>query len=112
MNQLLTLLLTISVCTAFAQDHEYREFYDNGNIKFEYSGEQDAPEGVVRIYYETGELQGELMWATRNDYLHGFCIHYDEEGKKTKEGEYNMGQPVGIWREYNEIGVTQKTYED
>ena len=72
----------------------------NNVLTFQWSASSDQDNDVVKY-----ELQ-----VAKDNQLHGFCIHYNEDGKKSKEGEYKMGQPIGIWKEYNKIGVTQKNY--
>jgi len=67
-----------------------------------------AKSGIYKLYYKTGQIQ--IDGFTKDNQLNGFCIHYNEDGKKSKEGEYSMGQPIGIWKEYNKIVVTQKNY--
>lgn len=64
--------------------------------------------GIYKLYFENGQIQ--IDGQTKDNNLHGFCVNYNEDEKKTKEGKYKMGKRIGIWKEYNDIGVTQKNY--
>jgi antitoxin component YwqK of YwqJK toxin-antitoxin module len=39
--------------------------------------------GIYRLFYENGQLQ--IDEQTRDNNLDGFCLHYNEEGKKPKK---------------------------
>jgi antitoxin component YwqK of YwqJK toxin-antitoxin module len=47
---------------AFSQETK-KEFYENGNIKVEYKELNGKADGIVKLYYETGELQGDLYYS-------------------------------------------------
>ena len=66
--------------------------------------------GIYKSYFESGQIQ--VDGHVKNGILHGYCIHYNDEGEKLKEGEYNEGKSIGVWKEYDGIGVTQKVYSD
>lgn len=91
------------------QDDTMKIYYESGQlqeISFIHNGKK---EGIYMLYYENGQLQ--IKGMTKDFQLHGHCEHYLENGKLEKKGEYYLGQPVGTWMEYNEIGVTQKNYK-
>ncbi len=48
-----------------------------------------AKNGVYKLYYKTGQLQ--IDGFAKDNQLNGSCIHYNENGKKYKEGEYKIG---------------------
>ena len=51
------------------EDGVSRRYYEDGNIKSEYSYRNGKKEGIGKIYYKNGKLQSEEEW---------------KEGKRTK----------------------------
>ncbi|MFL5729494.1 MAG: toxin-antitoxin system YwqK family antitoxin, partial [Cytophagaceae bacterium] len=85
-------------------------FYESGPLQEISIVKNGKKEGNYVSYYENGNLR--MKGFMKEGKLHSYCEHYGEDGKLTKEGEYYYGKPVGTWKEYNGIGVTQKQYEE
>ena len=62
MKHLLTIILTTSFLTLLSQEFEHKEYHENGKLKVEYSGKKGVPDGILKMYYSTGELQGDLLY--------------------------------------------------
>ena len=57
------------------------------------------------FYYPSDILQMEGEVSSLNPpILEGYCIHYHHNGNKRKEGEYDGGRPVGLYKEYYPSG--------
>jgi hypothetical protein len=62
---------------------EYKEYYDNGNLKLVVELKDGLKHGTMKYYYENGELK--------------------------IRGQYDDDEPVGKWKYYNEEGNLIKT---
>lgn len=82
---------------------EYREFYDNGQIRQEMNLMSGRIDGKVSIWYRTGFLKETRMFSAglRN----GLWISYNEKGVKTGEASYKEDQKDGPWRIWDENGT-------
>jgi antitoxin component YwqK of YwqJK toxin-antitoxin module len=114
------------------QDGPSKMFYKSGSVEKLMTFKKGIQTDTMKIYFESGGISevslissngkngryvsyfenGQIMvdGNTKDNNLHGRCIHYKENGKKESEGDYSEGVRVGVWMEYNDIGVTQKTY--
>lgn len=69
------------------------------------------PDGLVRDYFITGQLQweGHLSYMDKtdnsNDISEGQCTWYYKNGKKSQEAFYIDDQPHGMFRTWDEAGV-------
>jgi hypothetical protein len=67
---------------------------------------------VVTDRYGVKRLEGNFY----DEFAAGHCIHYDDKGRKTSEGEYKMitkrkyaySKQTGKWKYYNSSGVLIK----
>ncbi len=66
-------------------------------------------EGIVKYYYESGELKIEESW--KNNQKNGIAKKYNRDGKVILEIEYKDGKETGIYREYYSNGQLKKKGE-
>lgn len=88
----------------------YKDYWDNGKIKFESNWKDDKLDGITKRYYESGELKSEEHW--KDDELVGW-IDYDESGniieknnwKEVIETQRNKGNLTGSFRDGTATGL-------
>lgn len=70
----------------------YREWYQNGQLKYEYHYDMGKKTGTWLSWYEDGTRYTERNF--RNDLVHGKVLVYDERGKLAKEYDYKDGRLI------------------
>jgi len=101
MRTTFTLFLIVSALTILAQDKQV-EYYENGTKKVEYFGEKDKPNGVVKLYFPTGELNAELNFI--NGIQDGLSKVYFKSGSIEKEMHFKNGQQIDTMKIFYEKG--------
>lgn len=102
------------------RDGEWKDFYDNGNLRAEGIYKDGLKVGVWKYYYDNGKLEqtgkydtsgklvGKWVWyyssgniLREENYINGLSdglmTEYDEEGGIIAEGEYIEGMEDGPW---------------
>lgn len=91
---------------------EYKEFYDNGNLKVIGKMKDGIHEGKWMYYYEDGSLEGEADFTNGE----GDYTGYYQNGKIKMKGKIKNGKNVGNWELYKEdgsvAGYYRPIYED
>ena len=100
-TNLITTFCFFIFCCAYSQELK-KEYHDNGNVKLEYLEVNDKPDGIVKIYYETGELQGKLNYS--GGLQNGPSLIYYPSGALMKEITYLDGFQVDTMKIYHENG--------
>lgn len=116
---------------AFSQVTPRAEYYDNGKKKYQGNTDGDkkvgewvyyhdnglkAKEGLYqdgnmtglwKEYWSNGGVKTEINFRILNgkSVKHGDYITYHKNGAKEIQGQYNRGQKVGMWYEYNKLGI-------
>ena len=87
------------------------EYYNNGNIKREFSYQGGSIEGTQKEYLEDGTLK--MITNFQNGIKDGEEIHY-MDGKPIKIFPYNKGKKHGTFQEFDEFGnpVVQGKYDN
>ncbi len=73
-------------------DGLYQEYYETGELKYEYHYKNGKKIKAWKSWYENGQ-----MWTKRDfnyDQLHGKVLVWDTDGTLTKEYTYNNGQLI------------------
>ena len=96
----------------------YKEFYENGNIKLDITYSNDLTIGIGKEYNENkklifeGEYKNNKRWNgkgydTNNNIVYeiqngnGYIREYSDKDKLKFEGEYKNGQKDGVGKEYS-----------
>jgi antitoxin component YwqK of YwqJK toxin-antitoxin module len=81
----------------------YKEFYDNGQLKQDMTLISGKIDGKVSLWYRSGTLKENRMFQAglRN----GLWVSYSETGIKTGEASYKDDQKDGPWKIWDENGV-------
>jgi antitoxin component YwqK of YwqJK toxin-antitoxin module len=100
---LLLLVIGTSVCYAEAQ----KEYFTNGNLKWEKNLKNGEPDGLTKWYYKSGALQMEENYS--NGVLHGICKVYYDNGQLKAETHYKNGVVDGSARSFYKDGTLMET---
>ena len=108
-------LLNVSVETTFKdgkRDGITRVYFESGKLQGETSYKDGNMEGITRMYYESGRLEKEI--SLKNNKLNGITRGYFENGKPQGEISYKDGNKEGIAKIYYESGTLQSetSYKD
>jgi antitoxin component YwqK of YwqJK toxin-antitoxin module len=71
---------------------EYKEYYENGVLRYEYHYDMGKKNGRWLGWYENGDPYTERNF--KDDKLHGRLVHYDEAGTARLTEEYRDGKLV------------------
>jgi antitoxin component YwqK of YwqJK toxin-antitoxin module len=82
-----------------------KEYYENGQLKSEGNSKNGQPDGLLKEYYENGQPQRLTTYA--NGEVNGLKTEYYENGKKRLEVNFKNGQPDGLEKSYYESGNIQ-----
>ena len=104
MKALMTVAISMVVLVATAQEPIKTEFWNDGQIKAEFSA---AGESVVwaSYYYPNGNVR--QVGRYKNGTPDGFWQSWDENGKRTCESYYVSGVKDGKWLYWTEEGTVQ-----
>jgi uncharacterized protein len=86
----------------------YKEYYDNGNVKYEVDLKNGAPDGKAVKYYKDGTLMQESYW--QNGVKEGTSSMYYANGKLRVKVDFKNGNETGIKEEYDSLGNLFKWY--
>lgn len=90
---------------------EHREWYANGQVKYEVMYYHGKRNGVETKYYENGQTESKITFekGVRN----GPAITYFESGQIEYKGKYKSNERDGEWVEYYETGqiLTKTDYQ-
>ena len=109
---------------------DWREYYDNGNLRVEKKFDRDGTRQFTSYYYENGNLHrrglieggyrtgvweqyhgnGQLFMKQNvdDDKRNGEEIWYFEDGTIEREKYFKNGKPIGVWKEYNMGGQLER----
>ena len=94
------------------EEIEEKEYYENGNLKYEGLTRLDLRVKEWKFYYENGKLQfiGDYKYGEQD----GFWKIYYENGNIKNIANYDYGKLVGLVRNYEEDGKFSSTtyYEE
>ena len=93
-NILFLILCNLFVLTCFSQlkkDGEHREYYENGQLKINYTYKDEKKE-EIRVYYENGQLKSILI--VKEGKREGELSEYDENGKLIKIRYFKNGEEI------------------
>jgi antitoxin component YwqK of YwqJK toxin-antitoxin module len=72
--------------------------YDNGNTKYEGYFVNDKPSGMLKRYFEDGELKAEMNFISSDS---AYSTIYYPNGNKASEGSYVNSKKCGEWKYYS-----------
>lgn len=81
----------------------FKGYFENGVLKGEYRYKNDVLEGESKEYYPNGVLHISVMF--KNGLRHGPIKSYTEKGQLLADGFFNKGQKEGVFTIYYENGV-------
>ena len=92
----------------YGKDHklfsgDYREYWDNGQLKQQMLVTDGKMDGQVTLWYRTGTIREIRMFE--NGLREGKWISYNELGLKTGEAGYSVDLKEGLWRVWDEKGI-------
>ena len=79
-----------------------REFFENGQLRFEYGFENGKKHGIYKEYFENNKVRVETNY--KNGERDGLYKEYDKEGNLKSELNYKGNKKYGLCRYYNEDG--------
>jgi len=82
---------------------EYKEYYDNGQIRQEMVITDGRVNGEVVLWYRTGVKKEIRMF--KSGLRDGLWVSYNEQGKKTGEASYKEDQKNGCWKIWDDHSV-------
>ncbi|NNC84384.1 MAG: toxin-antitoxin system YwqK family antitoxin [Flavobacteriales bacterium] len=71
---------------------EYKEYYENGILRYQYHYDMGKKTGRWLGWYEDGTIYTERNF--KDDQLHGRLVHYDENGEPRMTEEYRDGKVI------------------
>ncbi|NND93369.1 MAG: hypothetical protein HKN45_00775 [Flavobacteriales bacterium] len=71
---------------------EYREYYENGILRYHYHYDMGKKTGKWLGWYEDGTIYTERNF--KDDKLNGRLVHYDEKGNARMSEEYREGRLI------------------
>ena len=89
----------------------WREFYDNGKIRYEGKFLEDHPVGEITRYYKGGTLQAKMLYT--QDKREAYVKLYYENGKIAAEGRFIDKVKDSTWNfysSYNEQLILKEYY--
>jgi len=95
-----------SISDTTKREGAFKEFYDNGNLKFEGTFANGELEGLCKQYYENGNLHFEGTYV--NGKSEGLYKQYFENGNLDFEGYYVNDELNGSYKDFYENGDLQK----
>ena len=80
---------------------EWKQYYDDGQIKEECTFIDDFNHGSFISYYENGDLKNKCTFV--KGVKHEDYIEYNKDGLIYEKGTYHLGQRIGTWKVYNKF---------
>jgi antitoxin component YwqK of YwqJK toxin-antitoxin module len=77
----------------------WKKSYPNGKIMYKGYFKDNKPAGVMKRYYETGELKAVLNYDSRGEYAHASLLYAD--GQLAAEGRYFNSLKDSTWNYYS-----------
>ena len=89
---------------------EWTYYWDSGSVKREGIYKEGKPYGVWKEYFRDGQIKSEGGYGIKNgeSVKHGDWVWYHKNGQPKIEGKYAQGKEVGLWSEYNNLGIRIK----
>ena len=90
---------------------EWTFYFDSGQVQREGLYKEGKPYGVWTEYWKNGQVKSEGGYGisgSGESVRHGDWTWYHKNGAKHKAGEYRKGKKIGIWREFNTLGIEVK----
>ena len=79
-----------------------KSFYDDGQLKSEWTYENGRLEGPLLAYFENGQLESKRTYSDGE--LEGLLETYYESGQLKSRGEYKKGKKIGVSQRYHSNG--------
>ena len=86
---------------------EWTYYYDNGNLQREGIYRDGKPYGEWKEYWRGKQVKtgGKIIIHNGESVRHGLWIYYNKNGTEKAKGTFQAGKKVGIWYEYNTLGI-------
>ena len=85
-----------------------KTYYENGDLRAEANYKNGNLEGFVRYYYENGNLSSEENY--KNGKLDGLSKTYYENGNLDSEANCKEGEPEGLVKTYYQNGALREEF--
>ena len=90
--------------------YDYKEYYENGNLKEEGTRDSILYDGVIKKWYENGQLKMEANYVDGRK--EGNYKEWYENGQLKCEGNYSDGEKIGTWKEYDNVKEENNNKEE
>lgn len=101
MNKILLFIgIVLFISNSYAQ--EYKEYYNNGNLKVSGTKINGLDTGEWKYYFENGKIS--KVGTYENGKLNGEWKYYYENGVLRIIGKYQKGKDIGVWKYYHDNG--------
>ena len=89
---------------------EWTYYYDNGAVMKKGVYQEGSPVGEWIEYWKNGQekMVGSFVRKDGKSFKHGDWAWYHKNGAQKMSGEYRGGKKVGVWKEYNTLGIEIK----
>jgi len=113
-RQILTNIIIIFLLIVFikcTERNSEKEYFENGNLKYEVTLKGGLREGLLTEYYENGNIYSKSMW--KQGKLNGPTKIYYKNKSLRQESQYKDGSIVGVSKIYSEDGkLKEKQFFD
>ena len=82
---------------------EYKEYFDNGELKLEMNIQNGKSEGAYIVYFQNGKPNE--VRAYRNGNFHGVWKTFNEAGMLISQAEYRDNKKHGAWHIWDDSGI-------
>ena len=86
----------MGICVKGKKDGLWREYYENGQLWYEYNYKDGKRDGLYRQWYENGQLWYEINY--KDDKQDGLLRQWYENGQLETENYYKDGKSDGLGR--------------
>ena len=89
---------------------EWVFYFDNGQKEREGIYKDGKPYGEWVSYWRSGQVKSEGNYIVHSGKAvqHGEWTYYHKNGAQQAQGRYQAGKKVGLWYEYNTLGIEIK----
>jgi len=84
------------------KDGPYKEWYDNGKLRYDHNYEMGKFKGVQKNYFDDGKLEIEANY--KEGELHGLYKAFYNNGQIKKDAYYQNGDVQGVYKEFYSNG--------
>jgi len=102
------IFVIILICSVSYSQHEtVKEYFENGQLKFEGSFKNGEKDGIHRWWYRDGQLEFEGVF--KNGKKDGISKGWWENGALEYTGLFSYDKRDGLWEAYYENGQLRKS---